>query len=241
VARLALCYPDIGALPPKPDASGAFVAMCFGMINANKQPERILRALAADPDLKKRGRARFVGPIDDAYRARLAALAQELGLAAPEFYGWVDDARLCALIAQAHLLCCLRHPVTEGGSASVITALYSSRPIVVNDVGSYAEIPDGLTLKIAASETPEPLTAAMVQIARDPRAAEAAAARAADYARSHYSARAYVDGLEPLLSAAAAGLPALRAARRMGRRLGALGVGFDDGAAARLEGRLVRG
>lgn len=243
VSRLSLCYPDIGAVAPAPDASGAFVAACFGMINPNKQPERILRALAADPALRKRARMRFIGPIQNDYRDHLATLAASLGLAAPDFYGWVDDEKLCALIAQTHLLCCLRHPVTEGGSASVITALYSGRPIIVNDVGSYRDIPDALARKVAADDDPAPLAAAMAEIAANPQAAEATAAQAALHARAHYSARAYVDALEPLLDAALARLPALRAARRMGARLHRMGLtsapSFDDGLAARLDGGLA--
>jgi glycosyltransferase involved in cell wall biosynthesis len=238
-AQLPLCYPDIGAVPPAPDGSGAFVVVCFGMINPNKQPERILRALAADPALRARGRMRFVGPIEKNYRADLTALAAKLGLAAPDFTGWVDDAQLCAQLAQAHLLCCLRHPVLEGGSASIITALYSARPIVVNDVGSYAEIPDGLVRKIDACADPAPLAAVMADIAHDPQAAEAAAVQAAAFARARYSADTYVDSLTPLLEAAVAGRPGLEAGRGMARRLAALGLGFDDGAAACLESRLV--
>lgn len=242
VSQLTLCYPDIGAVPPAPDATGAFVVGCFGMINPNKQPERILRALAADPALRARARMRFIGPIQDGYREHLSARAAELGLSPPDFHGWVDDAQLCALIAQTHLLCCLRHPVTEGGSASVITALYSARPIVVNDVGSYSDIPDGLVRKIADGDDPAPLAAVMAQIAGDPQTAEAAAAKAAEHARTRYSARVYVDALEPLLAAALARTPVLRAARRMGARLHRMGLArgtmFDDALAARLDGAL---
>lgn len=239
-ARLSLCYPDIGALPPAPDDSGALVVACFGVINPNKQPERILRALAHDANLRARGRVRFVGPIEAAYRARLTALAAELRLAVPDFTGWVDDSQLCALIAQAHLLCCLRHPVSEGGSASVITALYASRPTVVNNAGSYAEIPDGLVRKIEASDDPAPLATVMSETARNPQAAETAAVQAAAYAHMRYSADTYVAGLIPLLEAAVTGLPALEAARGMARRLGTLGVAFGDDSAMRVERRRTR-
>ena len=237
--QLHLCYPEIGTVPPAPDGSGTFLVVCFGMINPNKQPERILRALATDPALRARGRMRFIGPIEEGYRTHLSAFAAELGLAAPDFTGWVDDAQLCALVAQAHLLCCLRHPVSEGGSASVITALYSARPIVVNNVGSYAEIPDGLVRKIDACEDHEPLAAVMADIAHNPQAAEAAAARAVAFARARHSANTYVDGLTPLLYEAIVGRPGLDAGRSMGHRLAALGVGFDDDAGAHLESRLV--
>jgi glycosyltransferase involved in cell wall biosynthesis len=236
--QLPLCYPDIGVVPPAPDGSGAFVVTCFGMINPNKQPERILRALAADPALRARGQMRFVGPIEHDYHDLLALLAAELGVTV-EFTGWVDDAGLCALLAQAHLLCCLRHPVLEGGSASLITALYAARPLVVNDVGSYGEIPSGLVRKIEASEDPAPLAAVMVDIARNPQAAETAAARAAVYARARYSADSYADGLTPLLEAAVAGRPGLEAGRVMAGRLIALGVGFDHDVTACLESSLV--
>ncbi|BAJ79667.1 putative glycosyltransferase [Acidiphilium multivorum AIU301] len=228
--QMPLCYPDVGAVPPAPDGSGAFIVTCFGMINPNKQPERILRALAVDPKLRTHGRMHFVGAIDEGYRTRLAALAADLGLAAPEFTGWVDDAHLCASLAQAHLVCCLRHPMTEGHSASIITALYAARPIVVNDVGSYAEIPDGLVHKIEAGDAPAPLAAVMAEIARDPQAAEAAAAGAAAWARVRYSAASYVGGLIPLLEAAITCRPGLEAGRGMARHLTNLGVTFDDSA-----------
>ncbi len=236
--QLPLCYPEIGAVSPEPEVSDAFVVMCFGMINRNKQPERILRALAIHPALRARGRVRFVGPIEDGYRKNLAAHAARLGLAEPDFTGWVDDAQLCRLLAQAHLLCCLRHPIAEGGSASLITALYSGRPVVVDDAGSYAAIPDGLVYKISADEDPAPLATVMADVAGSPLAAEAAA-RAAAFARRHYAADTYVDGLIPLLEAALANRPELEAARGMGRRLHSLGLTFADGTAAGLENRLA--
>ena len=61
--------------------------------------------------------------------------------------------------------------------------------IVVNNVGSYAEIPDGLVRKIPAGEDFAPLAAVMADLAHDPQAAEAAAARAAAFARARAGIR----------------------------------------------------
>lgn len=233
VAMLPLCYPDLGSVAPVV-GDGPFVVTTFGMINPNKQPMRIMRAMAASIRLRERGVYRLVGPVEEEQRNRLTQFAAELGLQPPEFHGWVPDERLFKLLAQSHAICCLRYPVSEGGSASLITALYTARPVIVADVASYSLVPDDAVWKVGYGETIEDLSAALESIEADRQSADTRARLAREWAKHQYSAEAYVEALVPFLGAAAERVPALDAGRQIGRELAQMGMSLDDPAALRI-------
>ena len=62
--------------------------------------------------------------------------------------GWVDEARLWALMAGADIPVNLRHPTMGETSGSVIRALSLGKPLVVSDVGWFSELPDEVALKV---------------------------------------------------------------------------------------------
>ncbi len=116
-----LCHADPG--PPAPGRrDDAFTIVTFGNLNANKQADRVLRALAQSEELRGRAIYRLVGAITPAEQSRLLALANELELSPPIFDGWVAEERLQEILGQAHVICCLRYPILEGGSGSLIFA-----------------------------------------------------------------------------------------------------------------------
>jgi glycosyltransferase involved in cell wall biosynthesis len=238
VIALPLCYPDMGSVAPKPSTGGEVVIVTLGMINANKQPDRVMHAMARSQLLRGRARYRLIGPIESAQAQRLNALALDLGLQPPEIFGWVSDKRLFELLSEADVVCCLRYPILEGGSASLISALYSARPVVVGNAGAYADVPDKLVSKVSYGLDPDDLCLALEAICADRAGADARASRAKLWAEHTYSAEAYVDGLVPHLERCLSGLPLINAGRLLGAAVGVPGAGFWEPTAQRIGGVL---
>lgn len=214
VGMLQLSFPDIGALPPRPAANKPFRIVIFGHINPNKQVDRVMRAaslLAGQFETE----LHLVGMIHDQVRDHCRSLAAELGVAAPVFFGQVQDEELCRQLAAAHVVCCLRHPVSEGGSASLATALYAARPVIVADAASYSMVPDEFVWKVSYGEDPGDVADRLAAILSDLPLADKRAAAGTAWALEAFSAKQYADALLPLLTAALALSPWLRTVREI--------------------------
>ena len=226
---LGLDFPD---LPPPRPIGGKLVVATIGHVNANKRADQVIRAIGASPRLRDRVHYIVIGEIGDAERARLTALAERVGAPRPDFTGWVSDTTLHILLVGVDVICCLRHPVLEGGSASLLLALRSGRPTLVSDQGSYAEVPDELVLKCPPGREAAHVLHHLETVLDDPRAAEDMGRRARDYAESVHSPEAYVAALLPFLERAARAAPAIMARRRIGRTLAELGLPSDPASTA---------
>lgn len=239
VAAIPLAFPDPGPAPRRAGQNGDFIVTTIGMINSNKQMDRVIGALGASAELRQRAVYRLVGPIEESQRQRLLGLARTAGIRAPEIFGWVPDARLQELLGEADAICCLRYPITEGGSASLITSLYSGRPTVVADAGAYAEVPDDLVWKVPYGAQPSELTRVLEAIAADPDGAHRRATKARAWAVETYSAKAYVDALLPHMTSCLNWAPVIDAGRGLGTTLSQFGLETGDPAAARIGGILA--
>ena len=129
----------------------------FARVHAAAPETRLLLVGAAAPQLDLPGRiARLGAPAD-------AIVREE----------YVDERRLWSLMAAADVVVSLRAPTMGETSGSAIRALSLGRPLVVSDVGWFAELPDAVALKIpvGAGET-ETLHASLELLARDGRVRE---------------------------------------------------------------------
>lgn len=201
VEEIPLCFPDVGIDRAAPVAAPGRRVAIFGVINENKQVGRVMEALALLRSHLGSIELHLIGSIEDRWRETFLAKAQSLGLAPPILHGYVSDDRLQEILERAQAICCLRYPVTEGGSASLVTALYRARPLIVSDVASFASVPDELVSKISYGIDPHDLAVALLDIFTNQPAAEAKAIRARSWAKGRFSARSYVDVLEPMLAA----------------------------------------
>jgi glycosyltransferase involved in cell wall biosynthesis len=134
-------------------------------------------------------------------------------------------------MAACDVLVNLRSPTMGETSGSVIRGLGLGKPMLVSDVGWFAELPDGVALKIPVDEYEVPTIAAALALAAD-RAAELGEAARAYVRREHDLARsadAYVAALEQ-----AAGGEAVTDAVLWRIAEAAADVGLDDA------GELVR-
>jgi glycosyltransferase involved in cell wall biosynthesis len=171
-------------------------------------------------------------------RAALVALARSLGVPEPEFTGWVDDADLSRHLAAVDAICCLRNPVLEGASASLILAMRTGRPVLVSDHGPYAEIPDGLVLKCRPGREATDVRLHLEALLADPAPARAMAERARAYAEATFTAGAYAPRLLAHVDRVTETLPAVRAGRGLGRTLAGFGMAPDDPAGERVAAAL---
>ncbi len=93
---------------------------------------------------------------------------------------YVDERRLWSLMAAADVVVSLRAPTMGETSGSAIRALSLGRPLVVSDVGWFAELPDAAALKVPVDERETDVLAATLELLAtrdDLRAAMSAAAR----------------------------------------------------------------
>jgi glycosyltransferase involved in cell wall biosynthesis len=171
---------------------------------------------------------RMVGPIEDAERARIEQLAISLGFRRLTLTGPVDDPQLEAELAAADVICCLRHPVLEGSSASAIEGLLSGRPVVVADAGFYAELPDDLVLKVPQQVPAPALAQALEAAAADEPGRRSMGRRARAWAQEAFSLAPYADAVLSLCEAARVARPWHPVASRFGTELARLGFEPED-------------
>ncbi|MDQ2801947.1 MAG: hypothetical protein M3Y41_04380, partial [Pseudomonadota bacterium] len=179
------------------------------------------------------GRYVLIGPCDPAERERLLRLAAAVGAPLPEFAGWVPDEALVAQLAAVDAIACLRHPVLEGGSASLVLALRSARPVLVSETGVYAALPAGLALRCTPGEEAPDVLRHLEWLLDNPVAARHMGEKAAAWARETHAPEAYAARLIPFLGEAAEAAPAILAARSLGLAAARLGFPADEPATGR--------
>lgn len=137
----------VPAIAPERRAHGVVVG-CFGIVNASKRIPELLQSVAKVRDSHPEVTLLLVGPTSPGFD--LDRRLQRLGLAEGGIVreGWIDEARLWALMAGADVLVNLRHPTMGETSGSVIRALSLAKPLVVSDVGWFSELPSGVALKV---------------------------------------------------------------------------------------------
>lgn len=212
---------------------GGPVFGCFGHLNESKRLPQLLSAFARLRETRPEARLLLVGRASP----RLQGLELPEGVIREEY---VPEGRLWSLIAACDACVSLRAPTMGETSGSVIRALSLGKPLVVSDVGWFAELPGEVALKVPVDEREiETLAAALELLAADGgRLAEmgtsARALAEADH-RLDRVAEAYAAALEE-----AAGGETVRAKvlEEVATAAAEVGIGRDDPEAAVLAGRL---
>jgi glycosyltransferase involved in cell wall biosynthesis len=230
---LPLAFPDSDMPPPRKHQERVVVAT-IGEVGPHDRADQVLLAIASDPDLRAKCEYRSIGRAEDSQRERLERLSVELGLAPPRFTGWLQEAALQAEMAEVDVISCLRYPVLEAGSASLVTAMYAARPILVSSQGGYGEVPGDVLLHCRPGRETADIATHLRNVLANPDAALAIGQRARAYAKRLHSAARYVDRLLPALTAATEAAPAIAAARRLGKVLGQFDIDRNDPAIARI-------
>lgn len=221
---------------------GAPVIGSFGNLNASKRIPQLLEAFARLRERHPEARLLLVGAASPGFD--LAGRLERLGLAregAVLREDYVGEERLWSLMAACDVCVSLRAPTMGETSGTAIRALSLGRPLVVSDIGWFAELPDEVALKVAADEREIELLAAGLELLVSSEAARSAMGAAArEYvAREHdleRVAEAYAAALEE-----AAGGPAVRDAvlREISQAAAEVGIAADSPAADELVRRLA--
>ena len=169
--------PDVEAAP----IAGEPLIGAFGNVNQSKRVPQLLEAFARVRGEHPGARLLLVGATSPGFD--LERRLQRLGLDGEGIVreGYVDERRLWALMRACDVHVNLRSPTMGETSGTAIRALTLGRPLVVSEVGWFAELPAGVALKVpVGDEEVADLTAALQLLVerRDAREAMGAAARA---------------------------------------------------------------
>jgi glycosyltransferase involved in cell wall biosynthesis len=148
------------------------------------------------------------------------------------WHGRVEEDRLWSLMAACDICVALRAPTMGETSGIAVRALSLGKPLVVSDVGWFAELPDTVALKVAADATEENLLAVALELlASSGRARAAMGQAAARYAsREHDLGRVadlYASALSEVVAdtVGAAGSAQPGSVHRARRRISEIAVG----------------
>jgi glycosyltransferase involved in cell wall biosynthesis len=180
------------------DVAGDPLVGCFGHLNASKRIPQLLEAFALLRRKRPDARLALVGSTGE--RFDLDRRLERLGLGGDTILreDYVPEERLWSLMAACDVLVNLRSPTMGETSGSVIRGLALGKPMLVSDVGWFAELPDCVALKIPVDEYEVQTIAAALELAAG-RADELGEA-ARDYVRREHdlarTAAAYAAALE---------------------------------------------
>jgi glycosyltransferase involved in cell wall biosynthesis len=218
----------------------------FGNVNQSKRAPQLLEAFARVRAEHPGARLLLVGATSPGFD--LDRRLQRLGLDDEGLVreGYVDERRLWALMRACDVHVSLRSPTMGETSGTAIRALTLGKPLVVSDVGWFAELPAGVALKIpVGDEEVADLTAALQLLAERPDARERMGAAARDLATGEHDfarvaerqaaafevvagGRAVADDVLREIGAAAAGVgiaPGTSEAAEIARRLSEVDLG----------------
>jgi len=151
------------------DVAGEPLLATFGNVNTSKRIPQLLEAFARVRRRNEASGLLLVGATSPGFD--LDRRLQRLGLDGAGLVreGYVDERRLWQLMIAADVHVSLRSPTMGETSGTAIRALSLGKPLIVSDVGWFAELPDDVALKVPVDEQEvETLTAALELLATRP-------------------------------------------------------------------------
>jgi glycosyltransferase involved in cell wall biosynthesis len=150
-------HPAWPAPEPAPvEVEGEPLVGCFGHLNASKRVPQLLQAFRLLPE---RARLLLVGPVSPRYD--LDAALERWGGERVHREEYVPEARLWSLMAACDVVVSLRAPTMGESSGTVMRALSLGKPLVVSDVGWFAELEGAARIPPGEGEV-EALAAALL-------------------------------------------------------------------------------
>lgn len=155
-----------------------FVVGMLGRIERYKGHEDLLLAIAELPEaLRSRLKAVFVGGGEETEKARLAAIADRLGLSGRVLFAGYMPEPPSVIVAQFDCLAMVTKDF-EGFGLSAAEAMSAGTPLLATAVGGVPEFVTPDTALLVPPESPEDIARALAAIISDPGAARTRAAAA---------------------------------------------------------------
>ncbi len=219
--------------------AGRSLIVTIGHVNPNKRVDATIEALGR---LRASAPAFYyviAGPCPDRYRRELEALARKAGIGdSINFAGRVSEEKLHSLLTHADICVNLRYPVMEGASASAIEEMLHGKPVVVSDVGFYAELPADAVFRIDPHSVDQ-LAATLGQLLADPALRQSVGERAREFAAAEFRADSYAVQLLDFAREIRRASPVLALTDRLAAECARIGVGAQmpiiDSLAEKLE------
>lgn len=157
--------------PPEPlpgdDDACHVVIGHFGYVTKPKRYVELLHAMRAVVDSGVDAHLVFAG--EDASRGHLDVTIRDLRLTEHvTVTGWIDDAAFDALLQRVDIAVSLRWPQVGESSGTLASLLGAGKVTVVEDVGSWAELPRDVVVRIDSTDM-RALGDALVDLCRSPR------------------------------------------------------------------------
>jgi len=167
--------------------AGDFLIGAFGNVNQSKRAPQLLEAFARLRADRPGARLLLVGAASPGFD--LERRLQRLGLEGDGIVreGYVDERRLWSLMTACDVHVSLRSPTMGETSGTAIRALALGKPLVVTEVGWFAELPRDVALAVPVGEREvADLGAALRLLAERPDVREAMGSAARSLARSEH-------------------------------------------------------
>jgi glycosyltransferase involved in cell wall biosynthesis len=197
VPHPAFPAPDVPAV----EVPGEPLFGSFGNVNASKRVPQLLEAFARVRPAHPASGLLLVGATSPGFD--LDRRLQRLGLDGTGLVreGYAEERRLWGLMQACDVHVNLRWPTMGETSGSAIRALTLGKPLVVSDVGWFAELPGDVALKVPVDDDEtQTLVAALELLASRPDVREAMGAAARELARREHGlehvAELYVSAFE---------------------------------------------
>jgi glycosyltransferase involved in cell wall biosynthesis len=199
--------PDPAPVPERP--KGSPVIGCLGYLNTSKRLPQLLAAFARvrrklpEATLVLAGATAPGLDLDD--ELRRAGLDRERD--GVIVLGYVDERRFQSLLAGCDVCVSLRSPTMGETSASAVSALALGKPLVVSDIGWFAELPDSVAAKIpvGGEEEEAVLAATLERLGGDSALRERMSELAREYVRAEHDLERVADLYLAALEEAAGG------------------------------------
>jgi glycosyltransferase involved in cell wall biosynthesis len=161
----------------------AFVVGQFGYITKPKQPGAVIGGFARMAPLHPDARLVMVGA--DHSGGGLDRLIERHGVTGRvRLAGFAGLVKFYTYLRAVDVVVNLRYPTAGESSGTIARALAEGKPLIVNNVGSFAELPDGVARKVEADEDQtEGVARELTLLAEGSAIREDMSRRAAEYAR----------------------------------------------------------
>lgn|GEM_PF-4361490 len=147
---------------------GVPVVASFGIVDPTKQPALLVEAVASLAAAGRAVRLMLVGPVSEALRDELVALADRLGVGERlDVTGVVERVDYLRALGRADVAVQLRRVFRGEASAAAGDCLAAGLPTIVSDLGWLGELPEDAVLKLSPAAGPPELAAAIASLLDD--------------------------------------------------------------------------
>ena len=213
---------------------------CLGHLNASKRIAQLLEAFVQVRETHPEARLLLAGAVAPRFDldGRIERLGVPAGAVLREDY--VDEPRFWALLARADVCVSLRAPTMGETSGTVVRALSLGRPLVVSDLGWFAELPDDVALKVPVDAHEVETLASVLRVLLDrPDVRTALGDAARRHATSEHDLGRVADAYAAACEGAAGGSAVREAVLgEVANAAADVGIGPDSPGAAELGARL---